>query len=233
MTLVLLIGGGLVCLLLVLGVVAGIIVLVAVRESPTSAPQPAGPQVQGPWEQKPPRFYPSRAELFSFAEQSVRARRTRDVAPMFGNPQGDKVFRDIPPEGGVLIGFQAGLGKFIESPIVVSIRPIYLTKNGEKLGGWYGAIPPNPVTIKARPDYVVSSATIRKGLLVDAVSLRFTKLGPDRLLMDDSYASEWVGGNGGGLETIDNQGSIFVGIYGSLDGNNQLNGLGLVSALPP
>src|SRR5262249_6930350 len=50
----------------------------------------------------------------------------------------DPEFKDQAPDGGVLIGFKVGLGKFFNNDIIAAIQPIYQTAKGEVLGKQYG-----------------------------------------------------------------------------------------------
>src|SRR5262249_39802237 len=149
-------------------------------------------------------------DRFAFIQAAVREKRLTDVN-VTGFMIGQQ-YRDVPPEGALLVGFQAGLGKFINDPTVNALRPIYLTRTGEKMGNWLGPMPANPVTLKAKPGYVVGGINIRTGLLIDGMSLKFMKLDNDRLRVTDTYDSAWVGGNGGGPGTIGGQGYFFAGI---------------------
>ncbi len=53
-------------------------------------------------------------------------------------------FEDLPPEGAILIGFETNVTPFAGQPRVESVRPIFLTRNGETLGPWHGARPRRP-----------------------------------------------------------------------------------------
>ena len=131
----------------------------------------------------------------------------------------------------MLIGFQAGLGQFFDSSTINALRPIYLTRAGEKMGTWIGPPPANPITVKAKNGYVLGGVQIRSGLLIDGMSVKFMKRDRDRLLVQDSYDSEWLGGNGGGLGTIGGQGHFFAGICGHLNDQRSPVSLGLVTVL--
>jgi S1-C subfamily serine protease len=169
-------------------------------------------------------------DVFVFVEAAVREKRLADV-DIRGFTLG-KPYREVCAEGGVLIGFQAGLGKFGSSDIVRSLRPIFLTKNGEKLGSWQGPIPEAPITIKAKPGYVVSGLSVRTALAIDALTVTFAKLGKEGLDLSDTYNSEVAGGNGGRPSSIGGRGALFVGITGHLGGDGAASSLGLVAVLP-
>jgi hypothetical protein len=170
-------------------------------------------------------------DVFAFVQEAVRDKRLADV-DIRGFTLSQKTYRDVCEEGGVLIGFQVGLGKFGDNETVNAVRPIYRTKSGEKFGQWHGPAPASPVTLKAKPGYVVSGLSLRTGLGLDALSLVFTKLGPNGYVSGDTYNSEQAGGNGGGPSTAGGNGALFVGVTGHLGGNGSPCSLGLVAVLP-
>jgi hypothetical protein len=115
--------------------------------------------------------------------------------------------------------------------MVNALRPIYLTRAGEKMGAWLGPVPANPISLKAKAGYVLGGVNIRTGLLIDGMSVKFMKLDKDRIQVQDSYDSEWIGGNGGNPGTIGGQGHFFAGICGHLNDERQPVSLGLVTVL--
>ena len=66
---------------------------------------------------------------------------------------------------------------------------------------------------------------------MDGFSLKFVKLGKDRLQPDDHYTSDWVGGTGGNAAVIGVEGSFHVGVCGHLNNQGRPCALGLVSVL--
>jgi hypothetical protein len=111
----------------------------------------------------------------------------------------DKEFMDRGPEGSYLVGFEVGLGKFINNDIVKAAKPIYRSGNKDTAGEQFGTDLSNVVKVVAKPGYVVGSISVKTGLGVDGFSITFSKLGADgKLDLKDSYESEWVGGKGGG-----------------------------------
>src|SRR6202789_4095316 len=92
---------------------------------------------------------------------------------------------------------------------IKSLRGIFQDRDGKEIAGspWHGNKPAKSTVIKAKPGYVVSKIDIRTGLWIDGLSLKFAKLGKDRLILEDSYTSAsytspHVGGNGGQPGTI-------------------------------
>lgn len=172
-------------------------------------------------------------EPFGFLQSAVKDKRLADTA-IKGFTLTNKVYRDACADGGVLIGLQVGLKKFFNKDVVASLRPIYLTKNGEKMGDWIGPKPANPVTVKAKPGYVVGGLTIRTGLGIDGFSLEFVKWDKDHLQVQDHSKSAWVGNEtGGSPSALAVQGYFFVGITGHLGGENTPCSLGLIAVLRP
>jgi hypothetical protein len=170
-------------------------------------------------------------DVFSFVQAAVQENRLTGV-DVRGFQLGKDRYRDVPDEGGVLIGFQVGLGKFVNRAVIKSWRPIFLTKTGEKFGKWQGQAPATPTTVKAKPGYVVSGMSVRTSLGLDALSLTFAKLGKDGLDLTDTYQSESIGGTGGSPGSIGGKGALFVGVTGHLGNEKSPCSLGLVAVLP-
>ena len=168
----------------------------------------------------------------AFIQTAVKDKRVVDV-DVTGFKLSKELYRDLPEEGGILIGFQVGFGKFLKDQTIGALRPIYLTKDGEKLGAWQGKPPANPTTVKAKPGYVVGAITLRTRLTIDALCLTFMKLDKDRLQVQDRYDSDWVGGQAGRSQTIGGQGYFFVGVCGNLNPQAVPCSLGLITVLPP
>jgi hypothetical protein len=133
-----------------------------------------------------------------------------------GGPQ----FTDEAPEGCVLVGFEVGLGKWGTNDVVHAIRPIFRTAAGkEVLGQQHGTDTARLVVVKARRGYAVGAMTGRAMALLDGFSLTFMKFRKDRLDPKIKYESEWVGGKGGGIETvIGGDGRLVIGIVGHENG---------------
>ncbi len=165
----------------------------------------------------------------------------------FDNP--GRRFTELPRQGAVLVGFDCGVGKFFDLDIVYALRPVYRTAQGEEFFGDHGLFRDvhlprkkvikskvlRTVTLRARPGYAVGAVTVRSGLYLNGLSLTFMR--QDGLGLDPthSYASQWVGDRtGGGEGTLDGNGSVVVGVYGSEDDDHvQSLGLLLYSAPPP
>jgi predicted Zn finger-like uncharacterized protein len=170
-------------------------------------------------------------DTYVYIQQCVQDKRLSDVDVR--GFQTNRPFREAPALGAILIGFQVGLTKFIDNDVIDALRPIYLTRNGEVMGQWFGKQPANPITVKAKAGYVVSAINIRTGLLIDGFSLKFARLGQGQLQLDDNYESGWVGGPGGGPDTIGGNGLLFVGVCGSLNDGGAPCALGLITVMLP
>jgi hypothetical protein len=140
-------------------------------------------------------------------------------------------FEDVPREGAILIGFETNVTPFAGQPRVESVRPIFLTRNGETLGPWHGAAPAPPAVptvVKAKPGYVVGNLTIRTGGFLTGLSLTFVKLDGGRLQPEDTYTSDWIGSMEGRIETSGAAGAFPVGICGRMGAGKDVCALGLV-----
>ncbi len=137
-------------------------------------------------------------------------------------------FRDVAPEGGILIGFEVGLGKFGPNDVVTAIRPIFLSSKGEEvLGRQHGTDRSRLVCVKAKEGYAVGGVRVKGAILVDGFSVTFMKLGKNKLDPTDRYESEWVGGPGGFREErIGGNGALITGIVGT-ENQKDCTGLGL------
>src|SRR5207244_1857414 len=101
-------------------------------------------------------------ELFPFLQEAVKDKRLTDLGSGVA-PAAKDYFREVKEEGALLIGFDIGLTKFLNSSVIGAVRPIYKTKTGEASGQWQGPVPASPLTVKARDGYVVGGLTVRKG----------------------------------------------------------------------
>ncbi len=135
-------------------------------------------------------------DLFPFLKKAVEENRTADV-DVRGFTATQDTYRHVYAEGGLLTGFQVSFKDSFGKPTIDGLRPIYNTASGEKLGVWFGRIPPKPFFVKAKPGYVVAAINIRTSLGIDGFSVRYTKFGKDRLIEEDSYETPWIGSTGG------------------------------------
>ncbi len=141
----------------------------------------------------------------------------------------DPEFTDRAPDGGLLVGFEIGLGTFATNEVFKSCRPIYRAGNREVKGKQYGTGPDRTVKALAREGYAVGAIHVKAGLLVDGMSVTFMKIaGPRKLDPKDSYESAWIGGQGGnGPTQLGGDGTPVIGVVGKTT-QNELTGIGLL-----
>ncbi|MES2793032.1 MAG: hypothetical protein V4719_25695 [Planctomycetota bacterium] len=103
-------------------------------------------------------------------------------------------YEELPPEGGVLVGFNYSVGKYLNYYTVVkAIQPIYATKGGLKRGEWRGK-PEGPIVeIMAREGYAVSNVGHWVGACVATMQVVFSRVTRSGLDLDNSYVSKNIG----------------------------------------
>jgi serine/threonine protein kinase len=137
-------------------------------------------------------------------------------------------FQELAPDGGILIGFEVGLGNNWGKDHINSIRPIFLTEKGEVKGQMHGTPTNNMVTVKAKKGYAVGAVSIAAGLQVDRMKITFLGIDKKYLDTDRSYESEVIGPPGNqGLKTVGGTGALVIGICGKSNGQ-ACQALGLV-----
>ncbi len=172
-------------------------------------------------------------DAYAFLAEAVKDKRVADL-DIRGFTLTKSTYRDLPPEGAILIGLQVCEGKFLGYSVVDGIRPIYRTKKGEKLGEWRGTKSDDPVIIKAKPGYVVAGMTVRAGLGLNGLSLTYMKMDKGKLDEKDRYKSHWVGGTEGNAPAESGgHGIIIIGITGHLNDVKKACSVGLITALSP
>ncbi len=144
----------------------------------------------------------------------------------------DREFKDAAPEGGRLIGFEIGLGKFLKNDVIRAVRPIFWTPDGEVMGKQYGTDISRVVKVKAKDGYAVGGVIAKAVLTMDGMSVTFMRVEGDHLSTKETYESEWIGGPGGGVRTtLGSTGAIVIGIVGKANAKD-CTGLGLLLAKP-
>lgn len=136
--------------------------------------------------------------------------------------KGGTPFKEVFPDGGILVGFDVWLGSWGTAETVVrAICPIYETLQGRHRGKVYGKKDGSPITVEANPGDAVSGINIRTGSVVDGLRVQFQKIDyyGFRLTGENSYKSEPLGGDGGSKRAypITANGKPVIGIYGSSD----------------
>ncbi len=169
-----------------------------------------------------------RSDLFARLRRAVRHRKIQQTK-VVGGSFAKHDFQEVPPEGALLIGFDLGLGKFVNNDVIHYVRPIFLTALGEKKGTAFGRLPLKVFTVKAKEGYAVGALTIRGGGGLDGLSLTFMKIDKDGLNKDVSYKSPWYGGLGGSVGEVGGDGSPIIGICGRRSDDGKYSGLGAVT----
>lgn len=140
----------------------------------------------------------------------------------------DPEFKDEAPDGSLLVGFELGLGKFVNNDTIKAIRPIYRNAKGEEvMGKQFGTKLDRVVSVKAKPGYAVGAISVRAGLGMDAVTVTFMKWGDGKLDPSDFYKSDPVGGKGGTETVLNGAGVPVVGIVGKSN-KEDATGIGLL-----
>jgi hypothetical protein len=129
---------------------------------------------------------------------------------------GSATFKDEAPPGGQLVGFEVGLGGFMDIELVKAIQPLYRTPQGESAGRKFGIEWHKRVTVKAKPGYAVGALNVKAGLLVNGFSVTFMRVKGAALDPMDSYTSPWIGDltGGNGPTLLTGNGVPIVGIIG-------------------
>ena len=145
-----------------------------------------------------------------------------------GGGGNDPEFYDVEPGGGILVGFEIGLGKFVNNSVVKAICPLYRDGNREFIGSRHGVDFSSVVKVVAKPNYAVGAITVKTGLGVDGLSVTFMKIDGQRLDPQDAYESDWIGGKGGnGPVKLGGDGTQVFGLCGKCN-RRDVNGLGLI-----
>ena len=148
------------------------------------------------------------------------------------NGRGEEAFREVPPEGAALIGFDVIYGDYRGNPTIATLRPIFLSANGRKLGSFHGGHEGQFVRIEAKPGYAIGGLKIRAGVGIDSMSVVFMRIIASGLDPNDSYETQRYGGPGGTTQKpLAGDGSLVIGIFGTTprDPTSTFNGLGLVT----
>lgn len=135
---------------------------------------------------------------------------------------------EVPPEGALLLGFNAGEGGFFGHTIIKSLQPVFLTAGGENPGKVYGDGSRNKKLI-APPGYAVGAMLVKSGQRLDGFSITFMKIIPGKLALDpkDTKQTDWIGGGGGGgARQIGGNGKPVVGV--AVKSGSDVDGLGIV-----
>ena len=184
--------------------------------------------------------------IFAAAREAVAHGRTEKTA-LAGFDAGRAVVTgDDAPEGGILVGFEVGLGEWFGKPTIYALRPLYLTANGiapaQTFGLPRGRRGPGQngprskvtrtVTVQARAGYAVGEIAINSGLNIDGLAVTFMRIRGTALDPDQSYTEDWVGRHEiRKLKVLSGGGDPIVGVFARQD-EVRVMAVGLVRMRP-
>lgn len=149
-----------------------------------------------------------------------------DVPKIIGGGSSPR-FKDLSPEGGLLIGLELGIGRYNGDDVIQAGRAIYRVGGREVLGAPRGtSAARRVVTLRAREGYAVGAITCKHGANFDGCSLTFMRVAAGRLDPRDRYESEWAGYDGPKQPVrLGGDGAPVVGLVGRAT-DTQMFGLG-------
>jgi hypothetical protein len=160
-----------------------------------------------------------------FAEvKAALAREDVDRTEMEGFTLRNTLFSDSAKEGGVLIGFDLGIGV---NDVIFALRPIYLTAKGEAAGRDLGRFSTGGrqdkvkrvVQVKAKPGYAVAKVRFQSAITIQCIRLTYSRLSGLSLDPSDSYSTNWIGvfKRERDEKVLDSLNSPVVGVFGNQD----------------
>jgi hypothetical protein len=179
--------------------------------------------------------------IYTAAENAV-SRRLVEKTRMIGFSIEKSRFSEMPPEGAVLVGFDLGIGRFMDIDSIYAIRAVYRSADGEASYTEHGLFKDRHATgkriikskvlrterVRARPGYAIGGLTIRSGLNINGLSVTFMHINGTTLEPRQSYESDWIGDRTGGSEArISGDGAPVVGVFGNKD-QDHVMALGLI-----
>src|SRR5262249_33729667 len=122
--------------------------------------------------------------IYTAAENAV-SRRQVEKTRMLGFGIENTAFSEMPPEGAILVGFDLGVGQFMDIESIYALRAVYRCEEGEACYGEQGLFKEKrgpgkkvvkskvlrTVPLRARPGYAVGRVTIRSGLNINGLSV--------------------------------------------------------------
>lgn len=187
------------------------------RRLPLVAPQPAASAERpkaAPVEAAPLDPEPQPVERLATVAPGEKANGLIEL-PRMGPAFGD-AFKEAPEGKGALVGFEVTQRNAFGGELIESVRPIFQIDGEQKSGERYGGNTGAPRQVLAREGYAVGRVEGRAGLMVNGFKITFMRLNDGALDAADSYESPWIGfDQGGSVFSLDSNGKIIRGIYGS------------------
>jgi hypothetical protein len=161
-------------------------------------------------------------KAFTRVQAAMRANKVM-FTPAVGPTNRGAPFIDRPDEGGLLVGFEIGLGNTNDgSQYIRTIRPIFLTSHGEIQGSMHGMPRGDAVTVRAREGFAVGGLTLKASNRIDGLSVTFMQIQGIGLNPRDAYVSDWYGSRTSAIsKRIGGSGSPMIGIGGKSDNSLQ------------
>ncbi len=137
-------------------------------------------------------------------------------------------FEDVESDAKI-VGFNVTTGQFGGNAVVKSLQAIYSSGRRQWMSKRYGSPGGLNTSVRAKAGYAVAGIAAKGGLRLDGFKVIFMRDRKDRLDASDHYESQWVGGKGGGQESLlGASGRFVIGIYGSC--GDDVDCIGLVLA---
>jgi hypothetical protein len=154
----------------------------------------------------------STVSIYDHVRQVVRANKTVETERL---GIGDIAYQDVPADGSIVVGMEVTYAPFFNHNIIKSVRAIYQGRDGTRYDGPVCGTPTAlSERVVAKAGYALGGATIRSGMGIDGMQLKFMQIGADGLNPDKSYLSKWLGGYGANARTYVNDGRPIIGIAG-------------------
>lgn len=148
-----------------------------------------------------------------------------------GHAAGD-AFDDKAPDSGVLVGLRVAMGDSFGG-VPQAIQPIYQVEGRYVAGSWHGDPNGEQFEALAPAGYAVGAVQMRCGLVVNCVRPVFYRLAGQALDVSDVQAGAYMGVDNGDERTLDGQGNVLTGLFGSCDDSVRALGVSyLRSELP-
>jgi hypothetical protein len=169
----------------------------------------------------------SNPEIFIAIADSL-SRKTARTSTIVGGARASEQFKDIPENGGLLIGFHYSLAMLNGQKVITFLQPIYATPTGEQEGPMFGRPYSSLQTARAPIGYAIGAIRISGGECLDSITPAFTRIEKDHLNPQDVLKPIRIGGDGGVPSIADGHGAPIIGICGKQSGGYL--GLGVVYA---